>query len=563
MYVLRGEGATILRVDGPQSPEFIAWLKADREARVKAVGYFVACAFDAGTLVKLEFDDGAVNYNYKWSGQFGLATGMQKALPGRLTDANKKAVNLPLPTEEGKWVSACLMAYANMAGSHEFISLRGNPPAWAETPPSFAEQWTFGYPEGVFFADLLNFNVVDTNRGPQTLPEPLPPTKQQLEQSFTLSLNLPNGYPGLDAAKWAPPNGSNGRKLDYASTTKFNLTNIGWYRVAEKLGTFLEQQGLFGHDGVLSDPFYKKNLVCVRSGLVNTNGTLLSGPPEAVLSSGAQQTNTLPIPPVQVGNLELPRHVVSCDTSGAVALRPLFVHAPLVAGLAAASKTVNSALVIQVLDTGNAPLTSEQRSPCSAGVDCTGPFVPTLEGVAPTAPPQSQLAAHTLVKLGEKQSVTAVLRGPTLKGRDLLDAVKEPFTAIVRYRTWTNSVAPVRVSGPGGAMVPVGQEWPAPQEIGHHGWRWMQIYPVYAAPDSASGGRLALKVVISGPAGAGTAPELDLAGFISGPPTCSGDDGAPFMKVCPDSGAGLVKLRRGAQALVPRLEMPTAAPAPH
>ena len=33
-----------------------------------------------------------------------------------------------MTADEGKWVSACILAHVNMQGTHQYISLRGNPP---------------------------------------------------------------------------------------------------------------------------------------------------------------------------------------------------------------------------------------------------------------------------------------------------------------------------------------------------------------------------------------------------------------------------------------------------
>ena len=33
-----------------------------------------------------------------------------------------------MTVDEGKWVSSCILAHVNMQGTHQYISLRGNPP---------------------------------------------------------------------------------------------------------------------------------------------------------------------------------------------------------------------------------------------------------------------------------------------------------------------------------------------------------------------------------------------------------------------------------------------------
>jgi hypothetical protein len=467
-------------VDPGQSSEFVTWFQTETEVKAKALKYFVACALPADYTVKFTLGGKL----YEWPGRYGLAEWTSNRLAG-IQKEGKGGTLLILPEEEGKWVSACLMALSNTAGSHEYVSLRGIPPAWHGQAPGEATRWTMGYPEGVFFADVLNFNI-DTN---QATNEPTPqgtrspPTKAQLEKSYTLSLNLPRGYPSAGSAGWAPPNASNGRTLDFDPDTPCASSPVGHYRAAKKLGTFEETKTHFLP--VLSpsnSEYYKAQEICVDA------------------SSGGER-------------------VVGCTTPKVMHLRPLFVHAPRVASFGAASRTRDVNLVIQAIDSGSAPLAPGQWKSCVTGVDCTGPVKLNSEGEVPTAPSPVP-PSRTLNGLTANQSVTVVLRRPSGSGAP---ASPDHYTAIVRYRSKVPATATIMVSDARTGLRPVGSSWPAtPAEPGA-GWQWLQIYPVDAVRDATdSDGRTALKIVISGKEGGGPAPELDIAGFVAGAPWCSG-----------------------------------------
>jgi hypothetical protein len=466
-------------VDPGKSPEFLTWFQTETEVKAKAFKYFVECALPADYTVGVTLG----TTRYEWTGRYGLAAWTNRRLT-EIQKARKGEMLLLLPDEEGQWVSACLMALSNTAGSHEYVSLRGVPPAWSGRHLGEATLWTMGYPEGVFFADFLNFNI-DTDR---TTKEPKvqgtrsPPTRAQLEQSYTLSLNLPRGYPGAGPAGWAPPNGFNGRTLDFDPQTPCESSPVGPYRGAKKLGTYEEHKKDFAPVPAPSNPDYGAREVCVDA----TSG---------------------------------PEQVVNCKTPKTMHLRPLFVHAPRVASFGAASRTRDVGLLIQVIDTGEAPLVPEQWKSCLAGVDCTGPVQLISQGEVPTAPSPPP-PARTLTGLTGKQSVTVVLRRPL---GSPAPANPDRYTAIVRYRAKAGATATIMVSDARTGLRPVGSTWPAtPPEPGA-GWQWLHVYPVDAVADpSDSEGRVALKIVISGKEGGGPAPELDIAGFVAGSPWCSG-----------------------------------------
>jgi hypothetical protein len=224
---------------------FTKWIEegdaANRAERRAIARAFVGCALPPGTSITYAGE--------KWEGELGLAPSLSRQmLPEKLeawrtaylrwADAQKDSaaprtdepkaprVQFWIRPDEGKWVSACLMAHANATGSHEYISLRGNPPnadAAERLRPPAAERWTMGNREGVFLADLFHGRVHDRRK-----------EKRKLDKSVTFSLNLPDRYEPGPNASWWPPNARVGRSLDYQNRSFGKSGNL----VATRLGRF-------------------------------------------------------------------------------------------------------------------------------------------------------------------------------------------------------------------------------------------------------------------------------------------------------------------------------------
>lgn len=483
------------------SKEFLSWLEKDTRRREPVVRYFVACAFEEDVVVNLGSPP-----KYVWKGALGLAPSLKAILAS--LDSNKRNVARLIPThDDGRWVSTCLMALANVEGSHQYVLLRGNPPTWSRGPTA-AELWTMGYPEGVFFADLLNFNVTERSGTPQPKPHPVPPTRADLEKSYTLSLNLPEGYSNQPPFKWAPPNASNGRTLDFALKTVGHLPTGGTYAVARRLGTFgtfVGNQEVFQRAEKRTDPDYAPDGVCIKAGA--------PGP-----------------------------RVVKCSSVGAERFRPLFVHSPRVVNLSAAGHAVDPSMTIQTLDTGSLVLSESvlQKPSCRAGVECTGPVRLFTAGEPPVAP-EPTLPSRTLAKLSMGQSVTVtLLYDQAQEKRDGRLDEKDSYTAIVRYRSPEDAVAQVEVSTPGKGWRSPTRLWP---KTGRE-WQWLQVYPVGVQPDRPGTGRPSLKIRITGLDDGASSPTLDVAGFVPGPPWCLEDPSLEFAGVCLDKVRGVSLLRR-------------------
>ncbi len=498
-----------LRIDKGASARLERWLAqgtaADRKLRLNALKYFIACAFD--DTVDVRYD------RYRWRGAYGLAPQSTRsviAAPGKRGAPER----LRLLPAEGKWVSACLMAHANTLGRHQYVSLRGNPEAWAGTSPSPGTRWTMSYPEGVFFANLLQFNYDDQgNPAEHVLTFP---GKAVLERSFTQSLNVPVSCPTPQT--WKPPNVTLGRTLDWEPITRCKTPEIGVYRCARKLGAFTSATP--APSAVASDPDYSGSAICV---------------------------NPVPRPAV----VPCPGH----PSKTVLALAPLFVHLPRLVHFRDLANAADPGEPMQVI--GAVESLRAQIRPCVAPGECVGPFRPASvrepvkcaqdlaiasgstagTPAGATSGPGRMSEPAVLAGLGKGQAVTVVLRHvASREPADLKVDPKEKFTAIVRYRSPVGGLAAVDVLTDEGQWREAGGTW-VPSQDGT--FQWAQIYPVQPSREGPDG-ILTLSIRIRG-RGPGQATddalELDVAGFVPGAPWCAGREPreAPELVVCPDS----------------------------
>jgi hypothetical protein len=459
--------------DLTESAAWIAWFEKDPTRRSEVMKYFVRCALDEGTVVR--------HGSHAWEGRFGLAGSRVAALERAAAEAALAAeeaakrgekggakdvpatqpVRMELPRAEGQWVSSCLMAHVNVAGRHEYVSLRGNPPGAAgkRLVPSAASRWTMGYPEGVFAADLFS--------------APSPDPNAPLERSFTVSLNLPEKYP-TDKPAWWPPNERLGRGLTYRPETEApNSPGQGAHRIAARLGTFEALKSRLGAAPARTDPHYAF--------------TVLEHPDG-------------PLP-------------------------ALVVHLPRLVNLEAFERASRPDALMQAVDVGPDPVEPGQIERCPSPDRCLGPFPLVREGEIPL-PPASPAPPARLAGLRDGQELMPVLRLPPTEQRV---APGERFTAIVRYWGTGDTRARVEVLDEDGEWRCLGDVWP------DSSGRWLQVYPVLArGGDDDTKGVVSLRLRIVGEGDGKSAPRLDAAGFVPGPPWCHRCD-APFMGVCPDA----------------------------
>ena len=487
VYVLTGQNMPI-DIDAANSKEFLKWLReGDQEARANTVKYYIACAFGPTASIRVD--------RWIWDGAYGLAPTLHARIR---TFVNGKGGSgrLDPPAAEGKWVSACLMALANMKGIHQYVALRGNPPASDGLRQTAGSRWALGYPEGVFFADLVNFGgghpVPKPGTRPATLRAPAkwPPTpKKYLERSFTLSLNLPSGC-GVGIEE-RPPNVPLGRTLDFAEETKVPLpSEPGEYFAARRLGTWQQSPR---HDSLKpKDLDYRADEVCLRPDGTNPA-------------------------------------VVRCNAQAPARWKPIFVHLPRFVALAH-TEASDISKVLQATFEGK-PGRPDPDQVKAWPLD--GPVVgsrPMVSLKHPPACPPVAPESRTLGGLREGQAVTATLRYvASEEPRDLKVDMGERFTAIVRFRSDVDPDAVIEIpDGKGGWTEVKDGEWRASNDF-----QWLQVYPVAPVMEGKAGeGRPVLQVRVRGKGDGTRAPELDVAGFVPGMPWCTNQRNL-HKRVCP------------------------------
>lgn len=153
IYLITPDGKTA-------TSEFKNWFEADPAAASQYMRYFARCAYDRST--GLAYLD-STGRTWLWTGQFGFAMASLKSPTLEPLNPNLPTgsqVRSRMTAEEGKWVSACLLAHVNIRGAHQYISLRGSPPnpeAAAALAPGGNEQWIMGRNRfGTFFGDLFS-----------------------------------------------------------------------------------------------------------------------------------------------------------------------------------------------------------------------------------------------------------------------------------------------------------------------------------------------------------------------------------------------------------------------
>lgn len=515
-------GESPMELDFENSGKFLEWLYADAdvEPRAEAVAYFVRCAFGPTARVRIAPWP-------EWRGRYGLAPKteariQQAVIVTKPTKGATQSVKLDLDPADGKWVSSCLVAMINRKGLHQVVSLRGNHPALQPKPPYpslDATRWTMGYPEGVFFADLLNFKGAPAPSPPPhtgplaTKPELAAqakpaghemaaglhrhePTLEERERSFTIALNVKDC--GLTAQK-PPPNVPLGRTLTSRDATCEPSEANCEYRIARRLG-FGEPPGPPSH----LDPDHAASEICVEPG-------------------DAPTIVPCPLPPA------------AGTADSMLRLRPLFVHLPRLIRIAdveppakgGGATPTNGPVSVSLSGT----LDPSQIQPCNPG-DCVGPFHQLGVGETPSCvSPAGKPALFT--GLRDDQTITATLNllGAAPEPPGLKIDPKQAFTALIRYRSAEASRARVFIPKTTNGSPPwetiEGALRPGPT------FQWLQVYPVRPVVEN---GKTSLRIQLQGVPGGKGFPELDVVGFVPDHPWCLDDEpkkARPLMVICP------------------------------
>lgn len=117
----------------PQGLSTEGWLEEEDSEGVDAIRYMVECALNAGDSVTVEDEE---ELSYTFDGLLGLAPEWKTG---------------PCDQDCREWVSACLMARTNAAGTETLIFVQGDHPAIG-----FGVDPAFPYHEGTFFGDVFD-----------------------------------------------------------------------------------------------------------------------------------------------------------------------------------------------------------------------------------------------------------------------------------------------------------------------------------------------------------------------------------------------------------------------
>ena len=424
------------------SSTFQAWFEGDTSSASQFMKYFTRCAYDGATAIAYLDSTGKT---WAWTGQYGFA--MTSAKQVTSDSAGVATGRARMTADEGRWVSSCILAHVNVQGTHQYISLRGNPPnleAQAALKPTPGELWTMR-PASVYFGNL--FDVARDLSGA--------PISRMQNQMAAL-----NNGEGADnnSPLWnhivlvGILNIVLGRDCD-ATSCGYTDSSGAKHTVVENLYTVLEHDYGYGMQ--------------LRTYLMAQG----NGSPFGEFSLAGIQTD--PVHP-----FDSVARWTSIFTVGETANRPLFVGMP----------------AFDLFQPG--PPLSPLEMPTKSITSIGAVPIQSTQYVAGTV---GTLGAP-LVGLTAGQSLEQVRTAPgglALTSPAIAIDMNEPFTAIVHYANpkATEAAARVEVSDAAGGMKDVGTEiWLPTGASTEH--TWLQVYPV--RPYLDANGNVSMKVRFSG-----------------------------------------------------------------
>jgi hypothetical protein len=451
--------------NGVDKTSFDEWFATDPAARDNFMKYFARCAYD-GTMEVTYVDPS--KKSWRWSGGIGFAMTTLKA-------------GQPMSVDESMWISSCLLAFINMQGSHQYVSIRANPPnveAQQALALTTGELWTMSYSHGAFFGDLFS----DAKN----------PAKYSCRQHS-------------DAAEGMLLDTLIGRTCDAYSCTWTNpATNL--------VETVVANVNWCGRDWIARGGEVMNPLYSASTFTFPVPGTMYSplGPPvdyHPVFVNGAQ-TVELEYPPVpgwssgrNYGVHDLP----GCTTGPGMICEKV---------PGALSGTGAAATMGVITPATSAPFDPTQTVDCATPGACSygkgGWYGWRPTGTKLTGIRSGQALEAVMRYTGQASTSNGGSLG-TVPEFPLDPSMREAFTALIRYsncRT-TPASASISVSGPSGMGAPVGSEvWPstipdgAPACATGENFTWLQVYPVYGMKDDTGvasiGPRPTLKIALSG-----------------------------------------------------------------
>jgi hypothetical protein len=437
-------GYTIPRGEEPSA--FETWFEGDPASASQFMKYFARCAYDGNT--GIAYQDSTLKA-WAWTGQYGFAMGSLKsaALETLTLDPGSPPVRARMTTDEGKWVSACILAHVNVQGTHQYISLRGNPPnveAQAALKPTPGELWTMR-PASIYFGNL--FDVARDLSG-----APIPWMKNQMASLNTGEGDAPTTPLWNRAVLLGTLNAVLGRDCD--------ATSCGYSDASGASHTVIE------------NPFTALEKTFAYVGHPTTYLTFQDHPqPAGEFSLAGIQTD--PVHP-----FDSVARWTDIWTVGETANRPLFVGMP-------AFDLFQPGPPLSPLEMPTKSITSTGAVPIQPGQ--------YVEGTAGTM-------GAALVGLTAGQSLEQVRTAPgglALASPAIPVDMSESFTAIVRYANPRSTAAAARLeaSDSAGGMRNVGTEiWPSTGASTAH--TWLQVYPVQPYVDA--NGNVSMRVRFSG-----------------------------------------------------------------
>ena len=428
---------------------FARWFETDTPDAAQYMKYFTRCAYDSKTAIAYLDSTGKT---WIWVGQFGLAMGSFNSI---VTDPVLGEIRGRMTADEGKWVSSCLLVHVNTQGSHQYLSMRGNPPnveAQQALTPTASERWLF-WELGRFFGDLFAGSWDPATKLFVSTPWKFSMSRDRVPLAWVVNAQLALGRGcDLENCTYGDPAAPVPVLTNHFASTYPNLMGTQWL-----LGT-------------QTDPDVGLDTICYEG--VFYGGTGLC--PRA--------DHHAPPPPEGWANFH-----------------PLFTFAPALADFegflevlppVASGFTQNGDAEIR---SSGAAIAPAQVATCPGG-ECIGlvlPFTP-----------------RKLVGLVDGQVLDVMSRydprlaDPANRGGPVVLDPTEAFTAIVRYANprGVNAAARIQASTTTGAWRDAGTEvWSPTAATG--GYDWMYVYPAYLFPDAADNvGNLSVKVRISGAA---------------------------------------------------------------
>jgi len=490
------DGVSYLLIGG-KNPAMEKWMGSSPADAAMFLEYFARCALPVKTQLGYSVAGGLPKTWYP--GRYGLAAGMLAKQPADMS------------ADESLWVSSCLLAHINLFGTHQYISLRGNPPnreAMAALKPTAFEVLAM-QPASVFFGDIFGW------RGQQYRYAAVHNPFLQAPGTFypdRFNVSAPTATPAQDVGPANPLDEVLGRKCDWETCWFFNLSQpAGGYDIA------IENSWLINGAGTANYPFKLTPGLGVRLRGVKSD------------------------PEFNFDAIEVAGHYAPDGRWMPLgAFRPIFVGMPVMSNVEPPVTTVNGVKSWSTTQTnpgvsypGSLAINfATQIKSCqkSGGIaTCLGD--PLLQGsIVNLTEGQKILVSRRTETNGSPSKLTADL---TFR----LDGT-EAYTALIRYANpmATPARAQVLVSsdpmGRSQALSVRTTDWPStlgtPTRYG-----WLQIYPAYPyRTNPAVNQQVGVDVQING-AVAALAPEIDAVTFIPGPPQCMPAGATSFASVCP------------------------------